>query len=252
MLAGNPMAYNILLADDNKDFRKEIKYILNDFNIIEASNGNEAIKLLKKNKNIDLAILDEKMPGMNGTKVLKSFKSLNPKIIVIILTAFSSERTVIDAIKGHADDYLKKTRDINNLEESVKKLLKMKEIKEIQKSSNPDINAMNKKNKVDYVKKLIEKNFDKILSLEFLAKEVFLSPKYLSRIFKELTGESILNFRIYIKVEKAKKLLTDPNKKIEDIAYELGYKKYDSFNKVFKGKTGYTLSEFKKLLDKTK
>ena len=44
------MSYNILLADDNKDFREEIKYMLKDYNIIEASNGEEALKYLQDHK----------------------------------------------------------------------------------------------------------------------------------------------------------------------------------------------------------
>lgn len=241
------MSYNILLADDNKDFREEIKYMLKDYNIIEASNGEEALKTLEKNDNIDLAILDEKMPEKSGTKVLKNLKELNPKIKVIILTGFSTEKIVIDAIKGHADDYLEKIKDLNKLTASVKNLLKIKEIKEIQKSlkTNICINSMNKREKVNLVKKIMERNIDKILSLEYLAKEIYLSPKYLSKIFKEVTGENIINYRLNQKVEKAKELLMLPDKRIENIAYDLGYKKFDSFNKIFKERTGYTLSEYK-------
>ena len=187
------------------------------------------------------------MPEKSGTKVLKNLKELNPKIKVIILTGFSTEKIVIDAIKGHADDYLEKIKDLNKLTASVKNLLKIKEIKEIQKSlkTNICINSMNKREKVNLVKKIMERNIDKILSLEHLAKEIYLSPKYLSKIFKEVTGENIINYRLNQKVEKAKELLMLPDKRIENIAYDLGYKKFDSFNKIFKERTGYTLSEYK-------
>jgi len=61
----------ILVVDDDKDLRSEIKDFLEDYKVVGASNGKEALGILRKPNCIDLVILDVIMPGLNGIEVLR-------------------------------------------------------------------------------------------------------------------------------------------------------------------------------------
>ena len=83
------------------------------------------------------------------------------------------------------------------------------------------------------------------LSLNVLAGEFKLSIYYLSRIFKEKTGENFIDFITALRVDKAKELLLQNDAKIRDIADAVGYSNSNSFVRIFKKSTGLTPTEFR-------
>ena len=93
----------------------------------------------------------------------------------------------------------------------------------------------------------ITSNYWKDLSLDEVAKAVFLSSGYLSIIFKEETGYTVLEYITFIRMQKAKELvLTTPALKIKDIAEQLGYNNVQSFIRYFKKYYGETPMAFRK------
>jgi DNA-binding NtrC family response regulator len=100
------MPYSILLIDDNKDFCREFIEYFYDYNVIEANDGMEALAKLNQINIIDLVILDVRMPGIKGPKVLSEIKKIKPDLYTIILTGYSTEDTAIESLKAHADDYM--------------------------------------------------------------------------------------------------------------------------------------------------
>ncbi|GIU70568.1 MAG: response regulator [Candidatus Nitrosocaldaceae archaeon] len=100
----------ILVVDDAFFIRKVLKDILNEIgysNIIEASNGLEAVETYKKEKP-NLVTLDINMPKMDGIQALKNLKRLDPKARVIMVTSVEQKHIVHDAIKLGAKDYIVK------------------------------------------------------------------------------------------------------------------------------------------------
>ncbi|HOJ06618.1 MAG: sigma-54-dependent Fis family transcriptional regulator [Ignavibacteriota bacterium] len=97
----------ILLAEDEKITRKSLTDILTaeKHEVVSFDNGNQAYESIKKN-DYDVIITDIRLPGMNGIDILKNAKELNPKIIVIIITAYASVETAVEALKFGAYDYL--------------------------------------------------------------------------------------------------------------------------------------------------
>ncbi len=95
---------------------------------------------------------------------------------------------------------------------------------------------------VDYIKKHCNKD----ISLGEVAEYVNLNPSYLSRIFKEETGTQFVEYVRKVKMELAKELLKNTNKKIYGICEELGYQNVQYFSTIFKNSTGMTPLEFKK------
>jgi two-component system response regulator YesN len=89
------------------------------------------------------------------------------------------------------------------------------------------------------------RNSQKKILLDDVAKFVFLSPKYLSRVFKDEMGIGFKEFVLNSKINEAKKVLSDTEKTINEISYGLGYKNTESFIKIFKKETGLTPTEYR-------
>jgi len=98
---------------------------------------------------------------------------------------------------------------------------------------------------IGQAKDYIKKNYMKPISLEEVAAQVYLSPTYFSRIFKEATGE---NFNLYVnrvRIEAAKKCLTSENSPLSDISILTGFEDQSYFSKVFKRMTGVTPNKYR-------
>ena len=98
----------ILVVDDEKDIRNIITYNLEKegMRFIEASNGDEALLLLKKNPS--LIILDVMMPGKDGYEICKHIRSTGSNVPVIFLTAMDREFDEVKGLESGGDDYIRK------------------------------------------------------------------------------------------------------------------------------------------------
>ncbi|MEK6991481.1 helix-turn-helix domain-containing protein [Paenibacillus sp. FSL K6-1566] len=106
----------------------------------------------------------------------------------------------------------------------------------------------NAKEPVEEAKAYIERNLSKDLSLDEVSDMLGLNPSYFSQLFKQMTDETFVHYRIKKRMEMAKKLLAIPHYKITDISFEVGYADHPHFTKTFKKFTGYTPSEYRELL----
>ncbi|MEW6534353.1 MAG: response regulator transcription factor [Candidatus Auribacterota bacterium] len=236
------MPFTILLVDDDKHFREIFRYYLNDYIIIEASYGRDALNILKKPHLIDLIVLDQMLPDVRGTELLHQMKQLAPETSIIILTGHSSKEVAIDALRGHADDYMEKPIDVNRIKNLIQKILDNKIFGD--ESLGNDVPG-----KVELAKSYIERNSQKMVSLKEVAQALCLSPKYLSRIFKESTGKNFTHFRLEVKMEMAKNLLKATDYNISQVADKLGYENPESFIRGFKKVTSLTPTEYRKTTD---
>jgi len=233
------MPYTILLVDDDDVFRKEFKQCLDDFDVVEAPDGEAALKILKRPNEIDLVILDVKMPGESGTGILRKMKEVAPGLSIIILTGHSSEDIAVEALKGRADDYVEKPCNPRRMKEMIERLLAGK--RRESGSGSDDIG-----DKIARVKEYLERNCFKRVTLGDVSRAVSLSPKYLSRIFKEVTGRGFSEYRLGIQIEKAKALLDKGGYNVSGISDKLGYLNPESFIRQFKKFTGCTPTGYRK------
>jgi two-component system response regulator YesN len=237
------MPYNILLVDDDKDFRNEFIEYFSEYDVIEANDGSEALSILNKINIVDIVILDIRMPGLKGTKVLTEIKKINPDLYTIILTGFSTEEIAIEALQAHADDYIVKPVNFIKFKEKIATLLNKNKY-------GTKIDANSIEEKIGKIKLYIEKNYHRVFNLNDISKIIFLSPKYLSRIFKEQTGRRFNEYKLDVKIRHAKEMLQKTGYNIDQIAYKLGYKKPESFIKIFKKITRLTPTQFRRQINK--
>ncbi|CUH93416.1 AraC family transcriptional regulator [Herbinix luporum] len=128
-------------------------------------------------------------------------------------------------------------------------LLVMREIvdNEDYEQSTCNFDSYNKNHAVKKIINYLNENYNKKISLEQLAHNMYLSPVYISKIFKEETGESPINYLIKIRLEKAKDiLLKDVNSSIKNIANQVGYEDAYHFSKLFKKYYGISPLHYRK------
>ncbi|MBN2244199.1 MAG: sigma-54-dependent Fis family transcriptional regulator [Acidobacteria bacterium] len=101
------MKYAILVADDEPGQRQFISGALREYEIATAANGEEASQLLL-HRSFSLVITDERMPKMSGIELIRWMRSRMPEIPVIVLTAYGSVETAVEAVKAGAEEYLTK------------------------------------------------------------------------------------------------------------------------------------------------
>jgi DNA-binding NtrC family response regulator len=107
---------NILIVEDGRSQREMLRDFLisEGHRVMEAENGEAAIKSVL-NSHFDLILLDYKMPGMDGLEVLKEVKRINHEIDVVIITAYGTIETAVEAIKVGAIDYITKPIELDEL-----------------------------------------------------------------------------------------------------------------------------------------
>ena len=101
---------------------------------------------------------------------------------------------------------------------------------------------------IQQIKLYIMENSQQNISLEMLSDKVGLSPIYISKMFKEKFGINYIEYLTECRIEKAKKMLADPEKSIKEITLEIGYHEPNYFSKVFKKMCNVTPREYRKAL----
>lgn len=100
----------ILLAEDNDEVRELIIQILHDFGykVIPASDGEEAIEIFKKNKEIDLLLFDSVMPRKNGREAYEEIKKIDPKVKVLFTSGYTKDIILNKGIEDHEFNFIAK------------------------------------------------------------------------------------------------------------------------------------------------
>jgi DNA-binding NtrC family response regulator len=105
----------VLIVDDEEGVRAAVRAILEETcEVLEAENGAAALDILGV-REVDLVMLDQRMPGEAGVDVLPRVKAIDPSVVVVLATAVREVRTAVEALKRGAYDYLTKPFDVDDI-----------------------------------------------------------------------------------------------------------------------------------------
>jgi DNA-binding NtrC family response regulator len=117
----------ILIIDDEVGVRASLKMILKSSEslILEAENARQGLEIVKSDK-VDLVLLDLRLPDMSGLEVLKQIHQIDPKLTVVMITAYGTTETIIEAIKHGAYEYLLKPFEVSTIKNIVAEALQIR------------------------------------------------------------------------------------------------------------------------------
>ena len=122
----------VLVVDDERSMRELLTILLarDGYDVLVAEDGHSGIEILRKER-IDVLITDIRMPEMNGVDVLREAKRIDPGITSIVMTAFASTDTAVEALRLGAADYVNKSPGAaNELRMRVRKELERKRLQQ--------------------------------------------------------------------------------------------------------------------------
>lgn len=242
----------ILIVEDNPDMRSFLKSILEKtYQLVTAHDGKAALSILEKTT-VDLVLTDLMMPGMEGFELIKRIRQKGEAIIPIII--LSAKTDIRDRIKGFetgANDYMVKPFSPGELLARIRSHLKLRQLKELLSSTIQPVRTGKRitgktKEKIRIVEEFINENFMDHLTRDQLAFAVDMSPDHLGRSFKQQTGQRISDYLNRLRIDQAKKELVQTDKKVIDIAFEVGFESLRTFNKAFRNYENTTPSGFRK------
>jgi two-component system response regulator HydG len=121
----------IIVVDDEENHRAMLRAVLQDagYEVAEAGDGPEAIRAVEQEP-FDLILLDIRMDTMDGIEALNEIRKISPFVPVLMMTAYASVKTAVEALKAGAFDYLTKPLDIDELKILVEKALEHYHLRE--------------------------------------------------------------------------------------------------------------------------
>lgn len=249
--------YTILITEDDEEVRAYLKEELQDnFNILLAANGKEALEVLAT-EDVSLVLSDVMMPEMNGFELCRYVKTnlSTSHIPVVLLTALSDERQRNFGLSGGADEYIQKPFRINFVKLKMIRILEERKrlrdqlLEKLQKGKLLLTEPEKVKNMDDvflnnFIKCIEEVYTDTEYNVEKLSDTLGLSRGHLHRKIKELTGTTPVEFLRNYRLSKAAAMLKQKQYTVSEIAYQTGFSSPAYFSKCFKQVYDVTPTEY--------
>lgn len=209
----------------------------------EAASGIEALNMIE-DAEPDLLFVDIRMPFMDGLEFSKTILAQNPDLEVVILTAFDDFAYAQEAVRAQVTDFLVKPVDSEEIEKLLKKLQDKIYRRREEKEQQIVIRIDNPDKVVSKVQMFIAEHYDTPeLNVAYVAKEFGFDRSYLSRMYREETGELLVDYIIGFRMRIAKKLART-GQKMYLTAAQVGIPDSNYFGKCFKKYTGLSYREF--------
>ena len=246
----------ILLVEDNQDVAFYIGGLLKDrYRLLYARDGKEGLEKAAEYMP-DLILTDLMMPGMDGFELCREIRSsivLN-HIPIIIITAKSEDVDKVQGLEAGADAYLLKPFNTDELHVRIVKLLEQRRVLR-EKYSQALRNNCTESVKllpadqafIDRLTDIIYSQIsDSALNSDKIAEKMCMSKSQLNRKVRVITDSNTNTYIIYVRMEKAKRMLSSNDLPIGDIAMQCGFEDAGYFGRVFKQTFGMTPSQYRK------
>lgn len=233
---------DIVIIDDEPKIRNGLRHFLDKqegWNVTGAfENAVDALAFLSHH-DADAVITDIKMPEMNGLDMIARLRERDTDTEIIIMSGYPDFRFAQQAIELGVLRYLVKPANPRELLQILKGV-EEKHGRVVKKMAEPVYNLLVKK-AADY----IEENYGEKISVKEIAEHLYVTPNYLSDLFKRHTGKNISAYITDVRLEKAKEYLTIPECNVAFISERVGIGNSRYFSNLFKKKYGMTPSEYR-------
>lgn len=189
-----------------------------------AKNGDELYEMVLSCQP-EIVITDIRMPGKSGLEIIAKTLEAGLPTHFIIISSHTSFEYARKAIQLGAEDFLPKPVSRTELVKTLSLVL--------EKLKMPEHKEESYRKLIQTAKGYIDLNFDKHLTLDSVASHVYVSPSYLSTLFKKETGVNFSEYVTNVRMENAKRLLDDAKYTIAQISEMVGYKDVKHFSSVF-------------------
>ena len=260
---GKTVPPQILLVDDIALLDQYVESLSDAYRVVTAQTGRVAIERVKRRSDIDLAVIEYRLPDMSGIDVMKEIKDVAPSVLVIIVTAYGDEEVAVEAFRSGARDYLKKPFSISELSTKIDFYLALTQADQqrrknilpgsdtaAQSGTPSSAVTLSQYHKIQQALRFINDHYRTDIRLAFAAREAGMSPAHFSRIFKKVMGLSYQDYLNSRRITKAKNLLRTSAQSVTEIAGSLGFSDQTGFGRIFKKLTGHTPSAFRSLPQK--
>ena len=255
-------AYKVLVVEDNLELLMLMQQLLKTtYRVYIARNGKEALKVIQE-KELDLIISDVMMPEMDGLELTRTIKG-DPnysRLPIILLTAKTQEQDVNEGLQYGADEYLKKPFRLRDLK------LRIDNIIENRKRMQTELSQMTEEEVVKTIAKVPSSDeifVNQVLELvhahiddesydrDALAADMGASASTLYNKLRSITGMHVSAFIRDVRMKEAKRLaMANPNLRVSDLAYSVGFHDPRYFATCFKKQFGTQPKEFLESLQK--
>lgn len=255
-------AYKLLVVEDNLELLMLMQQLLKTtYRVYIARNGKEALKVIQE-KELDLIISDVMMPEMDGLELTRTIKG-DPnysRLPIILLTAKTQEQDVNEGLQYGADEYLKKPFRLRDLK------LRIDNIIENRKRMQTELSQMTEEEVVKTIAKVPSSDeifVNQVLELvhahiddesydrDALAADMGASASTLYNKLRSITGMHVSAFIRDVRMKEAKRLaMANPNLRVSDLAYSVGFHDPRYFATCFKKQFGTQPKEFLESLQK--
>jgi signal transduction histidine kinase/DNA-binding response OmpR family regulator len=243
----------ILVVDDDTELCEFIADHLNkEFEVMIADNGEEGLGRTRKFLP-DLILSDSMMPKMDGYEFCAEVKSdlHTSHIPFVLISARADEEDMIEGLDAGADDYIIKPFELNVVEAKIRTLIENRKklqklfssslIADVRKVTTNSIDNKFLKQSVDIVEgHMIDSEF----GVQSLAEKLNISRSLLHKKLTAIVGQSANDFIVSIRLKHSAKLILEGNKKISEIAYQVGFNDPKYFTRCFKKHFGKTPSAY--------
>lgn len=250
----------ILIAEDNKELRYYISSLLiNSYNVLTAENGKIALEIAKKELP-NLILSDILMPELDGKEFCQLIKHdiHTCHIPFIMITALVSDSCQKEGLTMGADDYITKPFNPEILLSKISTILQSRALitrqaKALHALQPEEVPFTDKDSKflLDLIEIIKQNLSNSELKIDDLGKELGMSHTPFYKKIKQLTNQTPNDFLKSIRLEQAKKLLTDSNCNISEIAYLTGFNSPKYFRECFKKQYGESPADFLEHRSKT-
>lgn len=232
------MSCKLIIVEDERIIREGLVSFEWDTIRVEVvaafDNGLSALEFLKENA-VDIALVDMRMPIMDGIELIKCIRKECFQISIVCLSGYSDYEYLRECMQLGVKDYLLKPTKKQELFLTISRLVKEKEQDDIKSQNYVIAKAL----------EYIEQNYEHPIKLTDVAEYVCLSTVYFSRVFKQRMGVGFVEYLTDFRIEKAILLMKDPTIKINMIAEQVGFFSSRYFAETFKNRKGMTPSEYR-------